>query len=120
VDKAMVKYFLYADDDTYIYGDKMFKCKYCYNTNTYIEPYYRKEKNKLIKFYRKKQFFVIYEDCKITEIIFTMTCWSDDFSSYKLKDNVAYECDKNYHGRPFKRKEPCNIDFTEFIRENGL
>jgi hypothetical protein len=120
VDKEMIKYFLESDDDTYIYGDKIFKCKYCYKTNSYIQPFIRKEKKKLIKFYRDKRFFVIYEDSKITEIIQTMTCWSDDYTSYKINDGIAYEYDENYHGHPSKRNEPCNIDFTGFIRENGL
>jgi hypothetical protein len=49
-----------------------------------------------------------------------MTCWSDDYTSYKINDGIAYEYDENYHGHPSKRNEPCNIDFTGFIRENGL
>lgn len=116
----MVRYFLNADDDTYIYGDKMFKCKVCKDTNAYIEPFIRKEKRKIIKFYRKKQFFAVYENTVLTEIIRTMTCWSDDVIVYKIKDKFAYKYDETYHGRPYKKDEACCIDFSDFIRENGL
>lgn len=115
-----MNYFLHADDDTYIYGDKMFKCNYCKETNEYIQPYIRKERKRIIKFYRDKRFFVVYENHKIVEIIKTMTCWSDDTIAYKLRDNIAYCYDEIYHGRPYKVNEECNIDFNDFIRANGL
>ena len=116
----MVKYYLEIDDDTYIYGNKYFKCKYCKETETYIQPYIRKENGKTIKFFRDKRFFVVYENGLLIEIIATMTCWSDDYIAYKIRDNIAYELDENYHGRPVKRKEQCNIDFSGFIRNNDL
>lgn len=118
--KAMVKYYLEADDDTYIYGNKVYECNYCSDTKKYLEPYIRKEKNKLIKFYRDKKYFVIYHNDEIIEIIKTMVCWSDDYVSYKIRNKVAYEYDENYHGRALKRNEPCEIDFTNFIGENDL
>lgn len=116
----MENYFLDADDDTYIYGDLMFQSKYCKDTQTYIQPYIRMDENKIVKFYRSKRFFVVYEDDKIVEIIRTMTCWSDDSIAYKLKDNIAYSYSEIYHGRPHKSNEECSIDFNEFIRTNGL
>jgi hypothetical protein len=116
----MVKYYLEADDDTYIYGDKVYECEYCSNTKKYLEPYIRREKNKLIKFYRDSQYIIIYENDVLTEIIKTMTCWSDDYVSYKIRDKVAYEYDKNYHGRPCKRNAPCEVDFSQFISDNNL
>ena len=116
----MVKYYLAEDDDTYIYGNKVYECDYCSDTKTYLEPFIRKEKNVLIKFYRDKNFFVIYRNDKIIEIIKTMTCWSDDYVSYKIRDKVAYEYDENYHGRPSKRREPCEVNFTKFICDNNL
>jgi hypothetical protein len=117
---VMVKYYLESDDDTYIYGDRMFKCKFCRETNKYIQPYIRKENDKTIKFFRDKRFFAIYENGLLIEIIETMTCWSDDYISYKIRDNIAYERDENYHGRPLKRNEQCNIDLSNFIRSNDL
>ena len=119
-DREMENYLLEADDDTYHYGGKMFKCYVCENTNTYIEPFIRKEKKKLIKFYRKKRFFAVYENTVLTEIIRTMTCWSDDVIVYKIKDNIAYKYDETYHGRPYKKDEACSIDLSNFIRENNL
>ena len=116
----VVQYFLEADDDTYIYGNKMFKCEYDEESNTYMEPFVRKEKGKVIKFYREEQFFAVYENAVLTEIIKTMTCWSDDVVAYKLKDGVAYEYDEIYHGRPYKKGEVSNKDFGEFISKYGL
>ena len=116
----VVPYFLEIDDDTYIFGNKMFKCEYDEDTNTYIQPFVRREKKKIIKFYRDKHFFAIYKNASLVEIVKTMTCWSDDVIAYKLKDGVAYEYDEVYHGRPYKMKEVCNVDFKEFIRNNKL
>ena len=116
----VVQYFLEADDDTYLFGDKMFKCEYDEKTNTHIQPFVRQENGKIIKFYRNKNFFAVYENASLVEVIKTMTCWSDDVVAYKLKDGVAYEYDEVYHGRPYKKGEVCDIDFSDFIRANGL
>ena len=116
----VVQYFLEADDDTYIFGDKWFNCEYDENTDVHFEPFIRQEDSKTIKFYRNKKFFAVYENASLVEIIKTMTCWSDDVIAYKLKDGVAYEYDEVYHGRPYKKKEVCNVDFKEFIRNNEL
>ena len=112
-------FFLDNDDDTYIYGGLKFTSQY--NKRKLIEPYIHKEtENKYIKFYRSKRFFVIYIDNYITEIIFTMTCWSDDFIAYKLKDNIAYSFSERYHGIYFTENQPCNINLTDFITDNCL
>lgn len=116
----VVPYFLESDDDTYLFGDKMFECQYEEDTNTYIQPFIRQEKSKTIKFYRDKRFFAVYENAVLTEIIKTMTCWSDDVIAYKLEDGIAYEYDEIYHGRPRKNGEACCVDFTMFICENKL
>lgn len=111
--------FIEGDDDTYIYGD----LDYIVETNgdIQIEPYIMEEYGKVIKFYRKKRFFAIYQNNVLTEIINTMTCWSDDYIAYKLRpDGIAYEYDKNYHGRPEKRNTPCNINLNDFIDINNL
>jgi len=109
----MLNYFLEADDDTYIYGDKWYECEF--KNDKPIQPFIRKEGNKVIKFYRDKKYFIIYENEKVIEVIATMTCWSDDVKIFKIKDNIAYEFDENYHGRPYKRNEVCNIDFSKFL-----
>jgi hypothetical protein len=114
----IVKYFLEADDDTYLYGDKMFECEF--DGTSYIQPFVRREGKKLIKFYQDKHFFVVYEDGEITEIIRTMTCWSDDVIAYKIKNQVAYKFDEVYHGHPHVKDCECNIDFSEFIKEKGV
>lgn len=116
----VVQYFLEADDDTYIYGDLMFECEFDEQSNTYIQPFFRQDNETIIKFYRDKRFFGIYKNNSLVEIIKTMTCWSDDVVAYKLKDGVAYEYDEVYHGRLYKKGEICDIDFSDFIRANGL
>ncbi len=113
----MLNYFLEADDDTYIYGDKMFKCEFDEN-NQPVEPFIRKENNKVIKFYRGKQYFIINENEKVIEIVFTMTCWSDDIIIYKVENNIALKYDERYHGRYYKKNEDCKIDFSTFISNN--
>jgi hypothetical protein len=115
----MLNYFLEADDDTYIYGDLMFECEFD-ETNEPIQPFIRREGDKVIKFYRDKRYFVIYENNEIVEIIATMTCWSDDVIIYKIKNNNAYQYDEFYHGRPYKKNEVCNIDFSNIISENNF
>jgi hypothetical protein len=116
----VVQYFLNADDDTYIFGDEMFECEYNEETNTYIQPFIRQDGDRIIKFYRDEQFFVVYKNAMLIEIVKTMTCWSDDVIHYKLNNGVAYEYDETYHGRPHKKGEVCDVDFSEFISKNGL
>jgi len=99
----------------------MFQCEYCNETNEYKEPYiYQETVNKKVKLYRSKCFFVIYEDNELIEIIKLMTCWSDDYQRYKIKNNIAYSYDENYHGRPYQRDKECNIDFNDFIIKHNL
>jgi hypothetical protein len=118
---SLVNYYIEADDDTYIYGDNMFQCKYCEETREYKEPFiYKENTKKIVKYYRSKCFFVIYEDNEITDIIKVMTCWSDDYVHYKIKNRFAYIYDENYHGRPYERNKECNIDFNDFIMKHNL
>lgn len=117
----LVNYYIEADDDTYIYGDNMFQCEYDENTCEYKEPYiYKETDSKIVKYYRSKNFFVIYENNEISEIIKTMTCWSDDYQIYKIKNKIAYEYNEIYHGRPHINNKKCNIDFNDFILQHNL
>lgn len=112
--------FIESDDDTYLYGDLEYTVEFI--DGHYIEPYIRKELcGKIIKFYRSKRFFAIYENDILTEIIHTMTCWSDDIVAYKLNPNgIAYSYDEIYHGRPRKQNYPCNHDLNSFIDKHKL
>jgi len=113
------EFLLDDDEDTYIYGGLKFTAQSI--EGELVEPYIHMEtENKCIKFYRTKRFFVVYVDNSITEIIFTMTCWSDDFKAYKLKDNIAHSFSERYHGIYSTENKLCDIDFTDFITENGL
>jgi hypothetical protein len=117
----LVNYYLESDDDTYIYGDKMFKCEFCENSNTYLEPFiYKETRTRVVKLFKSKNLFVIYENNEIVEIIKVMTCWSDDYKRFKIKNNIAYSFDENYHGRPYVRNKVCDCDFNEFIADNNL
>lgn len=113
-------FYLEEDDNTFIYGGLVFKAEYDEINDKYLEPYIRHDANKIIKYYPSKNIFITYNsDNKIERIVFTMTCWSDDYRDYSLYNNKGiyyYEC---YHGIIQRRKE-CNVDFNEFIASNGL
>jgi hypothetical protein len=116
------QFYLEPDDHTYYYGGELFEAEYNSETDTYAEPYIRRaSKTKTIKFYPSKDLFVVYVNNIIKELIFVMTCWSDDFRAYKLDDKkLASSYRECYHGRRKINPVQCNIDFTEFIRENEL
>lgn len=114
-------FYLEEDDDTYIYGRKLFKANFDEEKQVYIEPYYRKESySRKIRYYPSKHLFVVYTDDIITEIIFTMVCWSDDYKAYSIKDNISTSYRECYHGRIKINPVECNINFSGFIEENDL
>jgi len=117
----MIEYFLEMDDDTYYYGDKNFMVR-CDKDGKHIEPYIREEpNNRIVKFYRDKQFFVIYDNNIITEIIYVSTCWSDDIIAYKVRpDKIANYVTEYYHGQPRHIFKECSIDLSDFIAKNDL
>jgi hypothetical protein len=116
----MRQFYLENDDYTYIYGGKMFSAMFD-EKNTPIEPYIRKlSPKKIVKFYPSKNLFVVYVDTIITELIFVMTCWSDDYRQYNIIDNNATTYTECYHGKRNNQLQKCNIDFNKFIVENGL
>ena len=116
----MRQFYLENDDYTYIYGGKMFSAEFDDN-DTPIEPYVRKlAPKKIVKFYPSKNFFVVYVNSIITELIFVMTCWSDDYTAYSIVNNKAITYTECYHGKINKRPQNCDIDFSEFIAKNGL
>jgi hypothetical protein len=116
------QFYLEPDDNTYYYGGELFEAEYNPETDELYEPYVRKaSKSKTVKFYPSKNLFVVYVNNIIKEIICLMTCWSDDFRAYKLDDKkIASSYRECYHGRRKINPVPCNIDFTEFIRDNDL
>ena len=115
------EFVLEAKDDTYIYGDLTFKADFDEEKQKFKEHYVREEdENSIVKYYPSKKLFVVYFDNDIVKIIFTSTCWSDDFVEYYVLNNVAFLCNENYHGRPRKTNYECNIDLTEFITKNNL
>ena len=115
-----VEVFIEIDDDTYIYGDNIYTIKKI--DNVLIEPYILVKDDKIIKLFKSKQYFAVYNsNGLLVELIFVSTCWSDDFNAYKINENgIAYEITKVYHGRMIKENEQCNIDFNDFIAKNNL
>ena len=115
------QFYLEPDDHTYHYGGELFEAEYNAETKEFYEPYIRRaSKTKTIKFYPSKNLFVVYVASIIKELIFVMTCWSDDYKAYKLNKNIAFSYKECYHGRRAFNPTQCNIDFTEFIRKNEL
>lgn len=51
--------------------------------------------NRIIKYFPSKHLFVVYENEKIVEIIFTSTNWSDDYMIYTFKDNKPISLKEN-------------------------
>lgn len=115
------RFILEKDDDTYIYGGLEFYAE-CID-NHLIEPYIHNEtETKIIKYYKSKNLFVVYINNEIKQLIFTLTCWSDDFSLYNIENNIAISYKKTYHfnGKRIYDNNVCNIDFTDFIVDNCL
>ena len=88
--------FVESDDNTYLYGDRYFKAlsvdgKLC-------EPYYLKDNDEIIAFYPSQDLFVVYVDGNIVNVIYTMTCWSDDFAKYSFVNGVLTELFETCHG----------------------
>lgn len=115
------QFYLEPDDHTYHYGGDLFEAEYNPATKKYIEPYVRRAtRTKTVKFYPSKNLFVVYVNNIIKELIFVMTCWSDDYHAYKIENNISSSYQSCYHGRKQLKPTICNIDFTEYIRKNDL
>ncbi len=91
-----VNIFVESNDDTYIYGDRYFKALTVDGVE--CEPYYLKNDDKIIAFYPSEHLFIEYIDANIVSVIYTMTCWSDDFAKYSFNDGVLFELYETCHG----------------------
>lgn len=115
------QFYLEPDDNTYHYGGELFEAEYNPETNKFSEPYVRKASQiKTVKFYPSKNLFVVYVNNIIKELIFVMTCWSDDYKAFKLVNNISTSYRECYHGRKQINPIPCHINFADYIRENEL
>ena len=112
---------LEMNDDTYIYGGLQFEAEYDEAKNMFLEPYTRREIDITIKYYPCKHLFVCYNKSdEIIRLVFTMTCWSDDFRDFTIRNKIAIMYDEVYHGRMRCKNKTCEIDFTNFIDVNEL
>ena len=91
-----VDIFIDSDDNTYIYGDRNYKA--IVNDGVVCEPYYLKDDDKIISFYPSQNLFIVYVNGNIVNIIYTMTCWSDDFAMYTFNDGILLELHETSHG----------------------
>ena len=66
-----------------------------------------------IKYYKSLNLFVIYKNSIIDEIIYTSTCWSDDFIIFKIKDLKVISYYERYHGC---RSLIINYDENEVVK----
>ena len=114
------KVYIDFDDDTYLYGNNTYECIYNKEMNIEFEPYFLRKNNELIKFYRNKQFFAIYENDELVRIIKVMTCWSEDYKILNLKDGIVYSFTETAKGRIISKDEPCNMNYKNFIKINNL
>lgn len=113
--------YIMTDDDTYLYGDNTYQCYYCKETDTFLEPFIlNRQRNRVIKFYRSKNFFAVYRNNILMKIIKLMTCRSEDYKIIYLKDNIAYKYTETVKGRYVAVDKPCNDDYTDFIRKHRL
>lgn len=120
-EEKMVKHLLELNEDTYHYSNLIFMVR-CDKDGKHIDPYIRNEpNNRIVKYYKNKNFFVIYDNDIITEIIHVSTCWAGDHINYHLgPDQIAYAETEYYHGRPKHFYKECNIDLKQFIVDNEL
>lgn len=85
-----------SDDNTYLYGDRYFKALSV--DGVICEPFFLKDNNEIVAFYSSKDLFVVYVDGNIVSVIYTMTCWSDDFARYSFVNGVLTELFETCHG----------------------
>jgi prepilin-type processing-associated H-X9-DG protein len=88
--------FVESDDNTYLYGDRYFKALSV--DGVLREPYYLKDNDEIIAFYPSQDLFVVYVNSNIVNVIYTMTCWSDDYAKYSFVDGVLTELFETSHG----------------------
>lgn len=91
-----INIFIENDDDTYIYGGRYFKA--LSNNGVKCEPFFLKDDNKIIAYYPSQKLFIEYINSNIVNIIYTMTCWSDDIAKYTFDNGVLLELYETYHG----------------------
>lgn len=88
--------FVETDDNTYIYGDRYFKA--LANDGVASEPFFLKDNDEIIAFYPSQNLFIVYIDSNIVNVIYTMTCWSDDYAKYTFNNGVLSELYETSHG----------------------
>lgn len=108
--------FIDSDDSTYSYGDFTYTARLDSQGDP-IEPYIldfsvdsndfspeekerREHQDELEKvwYYPSKRMFVVFYDNQVTEVVHTMTAWSDDYYVYYVEDDKVTHFEESYHG----------------------
>jgi hypothetical protein len=85
----MVVIYVHADDDTYVHGNM--ECELDENENG-IEPFIYKDEFRTVECYLSKNLFIEKENDKISKVVHTATCWSDDYDEYTVVNGeIVYE-----------------------------
>lgn len=88
---------IFIDYDDHIYdgcGDRIY---IKYDNKKYLIS--KTDDNKIIHYYKDNHIFVIFDEKnKIEKIIFTMTCWSDDYIIYYIENDMVIKSYESYHG----------------------
>ena len=84
------------DDDTYVSGDL---AVILFGDNgELLEPYIYKDAQRKVECYISKNIWVEKVEGKIVKVIYTSTCWSDDWRTYYVEDDNIVKIIDTYHG----------------------
>jgi hypothetical protein len=86
----MVIIHVHLDDNTYVDGDM--ECELDEDKNG-IEPFIYRDESRTVECYLSRNLFIERgNDERISKVVHTGTCWSDDYDEYTIEDGkVVYE-----------------------------
>jgi hypothetical protein len=91
----MVAIYVGPDDHTYVYGHM--ECEIDGNGKG-IEPFIYKDGKRIVECFVSKHLYIEKEDNKITKVVHTCTCWSDDYDEYTIEDGKVVYLESTEHG----------------------
>jgi hypothetical protein len=81
--------YVHADDNTYVEGNM--ECEFDEDENG-IEPFIYTDAYRTVECYLSKNLFIEKENDKISKVVHTATCWSDDYDEYTVVNGeIVYE-----------------------------
>ena len=91
----MVIIHVHHDDHTYVYGDM--ECEVDKNGNG-IEPFIYKDEKRTVECYVSQYLYIEKVEDKITKVVHTATCWSDDRDTYEIVNDEVVYLESTEHG----------------------